>query len=65
VNSHISQKARDTRISCTRFHPVQRVRLSLKESRKKVANSTELHRKSGGMGHPNSWANTFNRIVRR
>jgi hypothetical protein len=29
---------------------VQRVRLSLKESRKKVANSTKLHRKSGVWG---------------
>jgi hypothetical protein len=47
---HLAKNERDTRIPCTRFHPVQRVRLFLKESRKKVANSTKLNRKSGVWG---------------
>jgi hypothetical protein len=53
VVSHISRKTSEipefpVRVSIQR----QRVRLSLKESRMKFNEPSELHRKFGGMGHP-------------
>jgi hypothetical protein len=41
-----------TRISCTRIHSTAACAAFCKESRMKVGEFTELHRKSGEMGHP-------------
>ena len=47
---HLAKNERDTRISCTRFHPAQRVRLSSKESRMKFVSPHETPQEIQGVG---------------
>src|ERR1700677_2593026 len=52
---HLAKNERDTRISCTRFHPAQRVRLSSKESRMKFVSPHETPQEIRVYGAPDSW----------
>jgi hypothetical protein len=53
--SHISQKAARYPDFLYAALPSVACAAFCKESRMKFIKATELHRKSGGMGHPNRW----------
>ena len=49
---HLAKNQRDTLISCTRHQATGTCAAFLEESRMKFINANNLHRKSGGIGHP-------------